>query len=62
MSDRQQKALNGLATMRDKLVVFNAVRELAFSGDADDEVVLSIREYYEAFDGDQADRAKRRMT
>lgn len=56
--DKEQRALNGLATIRDKLVVFNGVRAAAFNENlTPGQALESIRAYYEAFDGDQAERA-----
>lgn len=51
--DKETKALNGLATMRDKLIVFNGVRAAVFNENLTPEQALeSARAYYEAFDGD----------
>lgn len=47
-----------IAGLRDKIIVFNGVRAAAFNENLTPGQALdSIRGYYEAFDGDQAERA-----
>lgn len=49
--DKEVRALQSIGTLRDKLVVFNGVRAVAFDPNlSPSEVVVRVREYYEAFD------------
>ncbi|WP_141772686.1 hypothetical protein [Mycobacterium malmoense] len=48
---KEAQALKSIGTLRDKLVVFNGVRAVAFDPDlSDGQIVARVREYYEAFD------------
>jgi hypothetical protein len=49
--DKEDPALQSIWTLRDKLVVFNGVRAVAFDPNlSPSEVVARVRAYYEAFD------------
>jgi hypothetical protein len=49
--DKEARALQSIGTLRDKLVVFNGVRAVAFDPNlSPSEVVARVRAYYEAFD------------
>ena len=52
---KQDRAFQALATMRDRLIVFNGVRAAIFNENLTAEQALeSARAYYEAFDADRA--------